>query len=90
MPQCDQRWWYAINQLYFDVMAWQSLIAIALMLFVKSTNDTLQGVSKLDNLLKVSRIQAYRIRDDIDRNSFDLVDFNSSLYNKSNRESLTS
>ena len=35
-----------------------------IILFVKSSEDILQGVSKLDNLLKVSVFQKYKRQDD--------------------------
>ena len=56
VPECRTRFIYAFNLLIFNATAWQSLSVNFIMIFVKSTNDILQGVSKLDNLLKVSRI----------------------------------
>ena len=56
LPQCKTRFQYAFNVLIFNAFAWQSLLVNSVMIFVKSTSDILQGVSKLDNLLKVSRI----------------------------------
>ena len=56
VPECHTRFIQAFVLLIFNVTAWQSLSVNMIMIFVKSTNDILQGVSKLDNLLKVSRI----------------------------------
>lgn len=52
------------------------------MLFVKSTSDILQGVSKLDNLLKVSKMQNYKIHNDINTVDFDALSYGSSINSK--------
>ena len=42
---------------FLGILSWQTLIADWNILYMKSTKDILQGISKLDNLLKVSIIQ---------------------------------
>ena len=51
----------AIMDLIFEFSAWDFLIVDFAILYIKSSNDILSGVSKLDNILKVSSMQKYKV-----------------------------
>ena len=51
----------AIMDLIFEFSAWELLIVDFAILYIKSSNDILSGVSKLDNILKVSSMQKYKV-----------------------------
>ena len=57
---------------YTNVLGWQSLWLCASFIFFKSDQDILQGISKLDHLLKTSCFQKYK-QGSLEANKFSLT-----------------
>ena len=53
-------WYHRISSIFVDILGLPTLFLALILIYIKPSKDMLQGINKLDNLLKVSVFQRYK------------------------------